>query len=495
MLGNLIPELEGNFLMGFIPKKFAKKVSFIGRQEEISKLDSILNKKEASIIIVYGRRRIGKTFFIEQHLASRNLIKIEGVQGLSEGEQLQQATKQLQSYWDDITLKKIKIENWNDFFEIIHDKIKNQKFTLYLEELQWLASYDAKLISYLKYWWDNYFEKNPNFILVLCGSSPSFMINKVIQSKALHNRSEYVFPFKPFDLKETQEYMGLKLSTLELMDARLLSGGIPQYLKYLKSSNSVFQNICENSFLPGSFFSLEYEKIFTSSLATNPHYKKIIEVISKNRSLDRQSLVKKLKLQSGGTLTDLLNDLQACHFIEKQTPYQLSSKSTLNRYTVSDSYIHFYFQFIQPVQAKIANGDFQKNPNAAMNVSQYRAWLGYAFERWCRNNHSSIAKILQIAGVQYKSGSYFTKNDLDLSAQIDLLFDRQDRVITVCEIKYQEGLINKKVINEFERKLQTLKTKKTIQKVLITASELEPSLERMHYFDKVITLQELLNVS
>ncbi len=478
--------------MSFVPKNFSKKNTFIGRKNEISKLRSIIDKKDPSIVIVYGRRRIGKTFFIEQHLANRNLIKIEGIQGLNQKEQLQHATKQLQSYWNDATLKKVKIENWSDFFEIIHEKTKNQKFTLYLEELQWLASYDSQLISYLKFAWDNYFEKNPNFILVLCGSSPSFMINKVIHSKALHNRSEYVFPINPFSLDETKEFMGSRYSKMELMDAHLLSGGIPQYLKYLKSGHSVFQNLCENSFLPGSFFCLEYEKIFTSSLAANSHYKKLIEVISKNRSIDRTKIAEKLKIQSGGTLTDLLTDLQACHFIEKQTPYQLSDNSTLNRYIIQDSYLHFYFQFIKPILSKIDKGDFSKNPTSALSTTHYRSWLGLAFERWCRSNHTTIAEILQIAGVQYTSGCYFTRTDSDISAQIDLLFDRQDRVITVCEIKYQEGPINKKIIPAFERKLQTLKTKKTIQKVLITASELEPSLERMHYFDKVISLDDLI---
>ncbi len=466
----------------------------IGRKEEKQILGEILKKEEASILIVYGRRRVGKTFFIENALSSRNLIKIEGVQGLSESEQLSAAFRQLGKYWQDPLLSKIVAKSWDDFFEFIASKTKKGRVTLYLEELQWLSNYDSKFLSYLKFWWDNHFKKNPSLLLVLCGSAPSFMINSVIKSKALYNRSQYVMPMNPFTLSECREFLGSRNSSQELMDAYLSIGGIPEYLKYIKGSRSAYELLCQNTFTKGSFFSDEFEKIFTSSLSSNKFYKKIIEILAHKKAVDRNALAKTLKIQSGGSLSELMQDLQLCGFIEKLTPYNLGERSTLNRYAVADNYLQFYFKFILPLKGKIDKNEFHRNPVRALNLDSYRKWLGFAFERWCRQNSHIIAEVLGFSAVEYQAGPYFTRNHPEINSQIDLLFDRKDRTLTICEIKYQQAPVSKSVVAEFERKIESLniKKRKTIQKVLITASEPEPALKKMHYFDRIVTLEELV---
>ncbi len=466
----------------------------LGRNTEKELLDKILKRSESSILIIYGRRRVGKTFFIENSLKSRNLIKIEGIQDLLDHDQIKSAFHQLKKYFKDPLLDKINSNSWDDFFEYVANKTKKGKVTLYLEELQWLANYDSKLLSHLKFWWDNSFRLNPNFLLVLCGSSPSFMINSVVKSKALYNRSQYVMPMNPFTLTETREFMGPRYSGQELMDIYLSIGGIPEYLKYIKGSGSGYQQLCENSFKKAAFFLDEFEKIFTSSLASNKYYKKIIETLAHKKIIDRNQLSKDLKIQSGGSLSDLLTDLQLCGLVDKVTPYNLGERSTLNRYTIADNYLQFYFKFILPLKIKIQKNDYQKQPLRALNLDHYRKWLGYSFERWCRQNSQIIAEILGFGAVEYQSGAYFTRNHPDINSQIDLLFDRKDRTITICEIKYQQAPITKSVIVDFERKIESLNLKKsqTIQKVLITASEPDLSLKKMHYFDRVIMLSDLM---
>jgi uncharacterized protein len=301
---------------------------------------------------------------------------------------------------------------------------------------------------------------------------------------------------REFNLIETQAMLSSH-SQREVLDAYLTIGGIPEYLLRLRNKTSVYLKLCQESFLPGAFFLHEYEKIFTSSLSQNKNYKKIIQFLSKRKYASRAEIVKHLSLKSGGTLTDLLNDLQICGFIEKHTPYNLSSKSLLARYCISDAYLQFYFKFINPVESQVNQGDFITDPTQALNTHQYQIWLGFAFERFCRKYHRIIAKILGFSAVKYRAGVYFNRrsNTETPGLQIDLLFERADHVITVCEIKYTQASVSLPVIDEFARKLEIFpnKTQKTIQKILITNADVDKTVIHRAYFDKIIRLQDIFS--
>jgi hypothetical protein len=333
-------------------------------------------------------------------------------------------------------------------------------------------------------------------VMILCGSSPSFMINEVIKSKALYNRSQYQLALKEFNLIEAR-LMLRKLSEREVMDAYLTLGGVPEYLKRLQNSNSVYINICKESFLSSAFFNTECDRIFTSSLSGNKHYKEIVGFLGNRKFSTRNEISKHLKLKTGGLLSNILLDLQVCGFIEKYTPYNLGDNSLLARYAITDSYLRFYFKFIHPYLLEIENGDFDTRPEMAMNMIQYQQWLGYAFEKFCRKYHRVIANILGFGAIKYKSGTYFKRklSEEDRGYQIDLLFDREDRVITLCEIRYKDSKISSQVIDEVERKTELFENpgQKTIQRILICNNGADESLQRRFYFDRIITLEELFN--
>ena len=354
--------------------------------------------------------------------------------------------------------------------------------------------YKEKFISEFKYFWDNYYRHNKKLIIILCGSSPSFMINHVLHSKALYNRSTYEFLLKEFSLTETQQFLK-KRSEREVMDAYLSVGGIPEYLKWVNKESSVFLSLCKNSFTCGSFFSHEYKRIFTSSMAVNKNYKKIVEFLSKQNYSNRNQILTHLKLKSGGTLSSLLLDLELCGLIQKYTPYNLANNSLLARYCINDSYLQFYFKFIKPIELIIEEGVYNIDPIQAIKTDTYFKWLGYAFERMSRKNHKLFAKILGFESVNYKYGTYFSRatNSKQPGYQIDLIYERDDSVYTICEIKYQQSKTTVQVIEEFEKKLNLFKKpqKKTIHKVLITASGAEETLIKSGYFDRIITLKDI----
>lgn len=469
---------------------------FIDRTLEMARLKKAGAANEACIIIMYGRRRVGKTELLEQTFKERNILKFEGIEGLSHKAQFANVMKQFSEYANDELLAKVEIQSWADFFKILAKHTNTGKWTIYLEELQWLANYESTLIAELKYVWDNFFRHNPQLIIILCGSAPSFMLDQVIHSKSLYNRSQYEFHLREFNLIEAKTFFKNK-NEKETLDAYLTVGGIPEYLKWLTKHSSVYLSLCYNSFLSNASFLTEYEKIFTSNLAKNKHYKHIIEILSERKFATREDLVKIMKIKPGGGLTKVLLDLEKSGFIEKYSPFSLNKDSKLTRYGIADNYLNFYNKFIQPISNKIEQGQFDKNPLLALNKDSYVKWLGLAFERFCRKYHFIIANILGFSGVQYNAGAFYNRstNKVTPGYQIDLIFDRADKVYTICEIKYTQKKVSTKVIEEFERKLELFdnKSNKTIHKILICNEGPEPTLENSCYFDQIITREDLFN--
>lgn len=466
---------------------------FIDRDYERRRLDEIVRLGSAAIIVFYGRRRVGKTELIEHAFRKRQLLKFEGLEGKSTQDQIDTVLYQLSKYAQDPKIAKLNLKKWLEVFEIIAEYVSTGEWTLYFEELQWLADYKDDFISDLKYVWDNSYRYNPRLLLILCGSSPSFMINHVIKSKALYNRSMYEIPLGEFNLLETSQFLK-KYSQQDVMNAILTVGGIPEYLKYLKQDSSIFLSLCRNSFRRGAPFVGEYERIFVSSLADNPDYRAIIQYLSKIKFATRKDIAKHIKIKSGGYLTNILRDLELCNFIKMYTPYNLNEDSLLSRYCICDNFLMFYFKFIKPIESEIANGDFNNSPARAINMDVYRKWQGYAFERFCRSNHKLIARKLGFEDVRYRGGVFFNRNveKNKPGYQIDLLFARDDKILTVCEIKYLQTKVNTQVIEEFEDKLSQLPNPKkyTIQKVLISLYGPTDSLIERGYFDRIITLSD-----
>lgn len=471
-----------------------KPIRFVGRKEELKYIAGAAHKKEAGILVIYGRRRVGKTELIEHALHDRNLLKLEGVEDGDTQAQKVRVLYQLSKALDDKHITHMQFGTWLELLDFIASKVSKGKWTLYLEEVQWLAEYKNELISDLKYVWDNAFRYNPELLIVLCGSSPSFMRNQVVHSKALYNRSIYELNLREFSPIEASELLKNR-SIREVMDAYLTVGGIPEYLKRIHAHSSLQIGICEESFKKDSYFSNEKKRIFISSFATNIYYQEIIDYLSQVKFASKQEIEKCLHTKGGGNLTNVLRDLESCGFIERYVPYQMESNSHLVRYCIADSYLRFYFKFIAPLYERIQQGDFNRNPLHALNKESYQKWLGLSFERFCRQHSQIIAGIIGFSAVRYKSGAFFNRKTIKQQSgyQIDLIFDRADHVLTICSIKYTQAKIGTEVIEEFENQLKLFPKfeSKTMEKVLISASGATDALVDRAYFDRIITLEDI----
>lgn len=479
--------------MPLISKKIHVNQEFIGRESERDRLLDIVSMKKSSVIILYGRRRVGKTELLEQTFRKYNILKFEGLENQLQVQQMAHVMDDLADYAQERLLRDVQVRSWKNVFKQISAYTEQGQWIIYFEEVQWLADYQDNFISELKYAWDNYFRYNDQLTVILCGSAPSFMLQNVVRSKALYNRSQHVFSLKELSLNDVSKFLR-KYSKKDIMDAYLTVGGIPVYLERVSEDSSVFLSLCKNSFRAEAFFTEEYERIFISSLSENDNFRKIIDFLAQRRYATRQEILQHLGIKSGGRVTALFQDLEMCGFIGHYVPYNVAENSMLSRYCITDAYLQFYFKFIKPVKKDIKQGKYNQSPTTAINMQDYRQWLGYSFERFCRMHHPIIAEMLGFSAVKYRAGPFYNRETVKKvpGFQIDLLFDRDDHVITICEIKYNNEPVGSKVVSEFEKKMAYFPNakNKTIHKVLIAVNGAAESVVNQCYFDRIITLDD-----
>jgi uncharacterized protein len=475
-----------------VPMAVRRNPRFAGRDVEYAKLSALGRGASAKIVVVYGRRRVGKTELIEQTFAKRNLLKFEGLERQGKARQMTQFLETLARYLNDPYIAKLQLRSWREVLLLVAKKIQRGKWTLYLEELQWLANYQSELVSALKYVWDNELRHNKDLLVVLCGSAPSFMIGKVLLSSALYNRTEVNFPVQPLSLPAVQAFFGKSYDPFEIMDAVLTVGAIPPYLDRLRDAPSVLIGLARNSFMPDSYFLDEYPRIFTSSMADNKDYQRALELLAKKQFATKAEIASALGRVTGGGLADLLNDLEQTGFITSYSPVSAPLASKLKRYHLTDPYVRFYLNFIRSIAPRISKGIYHKHPERAIDTLAWRAWMGLNFERWVRQHGTVIAAILGFDGIDYDFGPYFARGTPGV--QIDLVFERADKVTTVVEVKYNRDPVGLEVIAEFEKKCSLYpKRGRSLRRVLVAAGGASKELVRRAYFDRVIALDELID--
>ncbi len=470
---------------------------FIGRIREQAILADFVTRPGGRIAVIYGRRRIGKSKLIQTAFKSHKTFYFEGLENQPKSNQISNFLLQLKQQKKMISRKsksKKKITTWKEAFLELLTQIKNND-VIVLDEFQWMANYRNDIVSDLKMVWEQYFSKK-NCKLVLCGSLASYMLKKVIHSSALYGRTELLLSLEELKLNEAKEFFENR-STDEFYEAFLLFGGVPLYLKLIAQEPSVALGIEKLAFSPSGYFVDEFNRIFESHFGKNRIYKQVIQTLMKHpNGLFRQDLAKQLNHQNNGVFSSLLFDLESTGFIKSWRPLDRGNHSKILKYTVLDRYSSFYQAFILPNISRINEG----NNNVYLklrNSPAFLSWLGRAFELVCLKHSREIAKILGFSGIDYSVGPFFRARNNNLKGvQFDLVFDRADHVITVCEIKWTENPPGIEVIEGMQKKLATspkIFSNKTIQKILLTRTMPSSEVVRSCYFYRIITATELLS--
>jgi len=457
---------------------------FIGRKQEIVLLRKKNHRDSAELMVIYGRRRVGKTALVEEAFKDRILWKFEGIEGLSTSEQIRFFLSQLKIYSGEEKLANA--NDWTAAFRLLASTSAKKNIVIFFDEFQWMAGMDEAFVSLFKYAWDNFFQKLKNCSFVICGSISSFIVNKVLRSRALYGRVHRDIHLQPLSLKESSQLLK-NLPPTEVLDWAMTIGGIPKYLLAIDTALSYQQNLNALAFSQNGFFFQEFPRLLISHFASTPHYQKILETLSSG-SQTLEALAEKCGISKGGSFSEIVDDLALADFITKEQPVDKGAASKILRYKISDEYLHFYFNFILPRIPTIQKGQWTYQTIPARDLAQ---WQGYAFERLCHKQAPAIAESLGFSGIQYQYGPWFRHQKP--GAQIDLLFQRKDAMLTLCEAKYATSLTSR-VIQECEKKENVLKEifpNQRIQKVLVVPKKTKRSPAITRFFDRVLIAEEV----
>jgi len=464
---------------------------FLGRDREIELLRQRSTATSAQLMVIYGRRRIGKTTLITEAFKDRLLWKFEGLEGLETRKQIAHFLATLADYCGDETIvAKFKGASWTAVLKLLYEQIKSREIVVFFDEFQWSASMRKELVVAFKWALDNYFHSLTQCKFVLCGSVSSFMVNKVLRSKALYGRVDLELNLQPLSLRDSRELLGGKRSDVEVIESYMVFGGIPQYLKQLSPDRSLVQNLFKLAYSPHGYFVEELQRLFVSHFGKNGKYRETIEILADNRKHTIRDLSKSIGAARGGTFSALLADLASAGFIQilKNPGLKPSVSSSVVR--LADEFLHFYFSLIAPFRNEIRDGSI--DASSVLMGRTYEQWCGYAFERLCLKHHRRIAKILEFSGIRYLCSPWFG-GDNEGKAQIDLVFNRADKVATLCEAKFVNS-ISTKVVKDFERKVEIFSryNRLGIHRVLILGKNTEVSVMVERSFDVVIRPAEFV---
>ena len=464
----------------------------IGRKEEQKRLNKVYNSKEAEFVAIYGRRRIGKTYLIREFFTKKK-CKFFHATGLQNGNQKNQLKKFAEAisetFFDNVPLESPKA--WDEALSILHKQImkSDEKIVMFFDELPWMATRKSGLLEEIDYYWNRNWSKLPNVILIVCGSSASWIIKKIIHNKGgLHNRVTCPIKLMPFNLNETSEF--LKSRNINLNERHVLSlymalGGVPYYLGHVERGMTAEQNIQNIFFAKDAPLKDEFNKLFESLFENADAHIELVKLVAKRKEgLRRTELKTEAKLSSGGgRLSKRLQDLREAGFIDENIPW---GRSKGEYYKLIDEFCLFYLHWIDSQKSKNFTQDFWLNQSQR---PAYYAGSGYAFEAVCMKHSNQIIKALKIkTSCQVSSWRFIPRKQLEKGAQIDLVIDRSDNAITLCEIKYtdQSYAIDKQYAANLEKKIDVFKEKTGTKKQIFLAMICVSDLKKTMHSEKIV---------
>jgi len=479
----------------------------IAREAELATFEQVLQQKEAAFIALYGRRRVGKTYLVEQYWANKGIFfQLLGLEKAELKVQLLNFASEYADIFGDGEIHKVP-KTWFEAFQMLRRKIQEyanqqKKIILFFDELPWLATPRSGFLQALEHCWNRYLSKISNVRLIVCGSAASWMIKHIVSSKGgLHGRVDVKINLKPFTLQETELFLqsrNIHLNRKQIVDLYMAVGGIAQYLKYIKRGYSSEQNINDLCFNSNGKLYNEFNELFRSLFKHFENHVLVVRLLAQYRSgLAHKEVSELSNIPSGGGLTTVLEELEAAGFI---LSHQVLSDSTKKvKYRLIDEYTLFYLTWCEKYKEL---GIIDEDPEYWMkqhNSAAWRAWSGYSFEGICVKHLINIKTALGIAGVQtYSAKWYYRPNNKNHDGcEIDLLIDRADQCINLCQIKYydSEFVIDKSYANKLRKQKQIFieqtKTKKAIFTTLITTYGAKKNEYYLELIDKEIVLDDL----
>ena len=468
----------------------------VGREKELSLLRGALGDTKSHFIAVYGRRRIGKTFLIQEAFGYRFTFRHAGLSGAGMKEQLFAFASSLKEANFEV---KHTPKNWLEAFELLKDGIREsreQRKVVFIDELSWMDTPKSDLMTALEGFWNGFAAARQDTILIVCASATSWIVSKVVHNRGgLYNRLTRQIHLGDFSLRECEQYVreaGLAMNREQILQYYMIFGGVPYYWGFLQKGLSLSQNIDEILFAKEAPLKQEFRYLYASIFKNPEPYERIIAALgTKKAGMTRSELIAASGLVNSGSLTSKLEELECCGFIRKYYSFGMKKKNAV--YQLMDCFTLFYYQFLK---TEPTDEHYWTNQ---LNTPRINTWAGLAFERVCLMHIEQIKQKLGITGVLMDVSSWYCKADPDRGihgSQIDMLIVRRDQVINLCEMKYSgtEYTITEGADKSLRSKIHDLitatGTRYAIHPTLITTYGLVPNPYASN-IQAVVTMEDL----
>ena len=477
-------------------------MEIIGRKKEIAELEQLYNAENSQFVAVYGRRRIGKTYLIKETFKDRFAFWHTGLSPYDRDkkfllrDQLQAFYYSLQDYGlQGGTSPRSWLEAFRLLEKLLEQKDNGQRLVVFIDELPWMDTARSRFIPAFEHFWNGWASKRNNILLIVCGSATSWMEDNLINNKGgLYNRLNCEIKLHPFSLAECEMYFHSKeiaMSRYDMAQAYMVLGGIPHYLSLFEKGYSAAQNIDKLLFEKGAKLGNEFDRLFGSLFKNAEDHKKVIRLLAQRRGgYTRHEILEHTGIKDGGGATEILKGLSESDFITTYYPYD---ERKVERYRLTDPFCISYLNFLDGKE--MSEPQFwQKNASSP----RLNTWRGFAFEELCFLHIAQIKMKLGISGVSTMVSSWIVESP-EKKQQIDMLIDRADNVLNLCEIKFygKPFVIDKKYDTVLRERMQTLvdriPRKKSVHLTLIASY----GLKRNEYSGQVqneVTLDDLFAV-
>jgi hypothetical protein len=484
-------------------------MDIICRKKEQEILDEVTSSNQPEFLALYGRRRIGKTFLVREYFENKPVVFFNTT-GSKDGTMAEQIIHFTQTIGDTFHhgIYPKEMDSWDATFRMLTKAMKesaaDKPIVLFMDEFPWMASPKSRLLGSLDYYWNQFWSRDPRTKLIICGSSASWVIKHIINNRGgLHNRITRKMLLKPFNLSETKRFLesnGVNLNNDHIIKLYMVTGGVPYYLSKIKKGLSSTQIIEQLAFQENGLLISEFDNLFASLFKNSEVVIELIYHISSKRYGIGQAELFKLmngNIKGKQGLTKL-KELEDTGFIRSFMPYQHKQKGVY--YKVIDEYTLFYLRWIKPIKDNLLKGNLEPSYwEKEQSSGAWYSWAGLAFESICYKHLPQIRRTLNLpANALPSTWRAVGGDEATGGAQIDLLFDRGDNAITLCEIKYTSKpfAVNKQLAQSLEAKkavfLKKTKTTKQIFFALVSANGVTQS-EDAGWLDGVVTLDGLFN--
>ena len=478
--------------------------NLVGREHEIKQLMNLYKSKSSQFVVVYGRRRVGKTFLIDEALSGKITFRHAGLSPVEKSTGKNQTQQQLKHFYNSLIMhgasKSHCPRNWLEAFLMLEIFLQSndcgKRQVVFLDELPWMDTAKSGFMTAFEGFWNNWACHRRNLMLIVCGSATSWIQNKLIDNYGgLYNRiTARPIHLKPFTLKECEEFYhskNIRMSQYDIVQSYMIYGGIPYYMNLLETGRSLNQNVNATFFAKDAILKDEFVRLFSSVFSNPQAMIAIVRTLNQRHSgYTRAELLKKTGLKNNGDFSFMLKALIASNFVEKYVPFGLGTRNA--HYRLIDTFCRFYLNFVEGKTSLPT--DFWQGDASQQIVT----WRGITFEDVCQNHISQIKHALGISGLTTKESSWAYRGDDETDGtQIDLLIERPDHVMNACEIKfYSDDFVVDKSYNRVLNHRKSLLSKQlpkryVVHQTLITTYGLKYN-EYSNDFDNVVTMKDLL---